>query len=54
MPHKLARMRTLSLGLAALCMATAGFAQQATAPSPAAAAGHAAVSPPDVVVGSGN
>src|SRR5436190_7955421 len=55
MRHTLSRTLILSLGVVALYLglATAGFAQQATRPSPAPG-GHAAVSPPDVVVGSGN
>jgi len=54
MLHTLPRTLALSLGLAALCFATAGSAQQTTTPSAAAAGGHAAVSPADIVVGSGN
>jgi catechol 2,3-dioxygenase-like lactoylglutathione lyase family enzyme len=54
MPHTLSRTLILALGLAALCLATAGTARQATTQSAAGAGGHAAVSPPDIVVGSGN
>ena len=56
MPHTFPRTVILSLGLVALYVgfASPGFAQRATTlPSPARA-DHAAVSPPDVVVGSGN
>lgn len=52
LPRTLAR--ALGLAIYGLSLATAGLAQQPSARQAAAPGGHAAVSPPDVVVGSGN